>query len=93
MLFTTSHCITNLIKEKNVKCDKILEAVDVTRESSFLVLQRRNSISLCFCSPSCFVFSSYSFVKENSMADNLDISEDLDFFVPILHLQHQVFTV
>lgn len=35
MLFTTPHSITNLVKEKNLKCDKILEAVDVIRESSF----------------------------------------------------------
>lgn len=41
MLFTTPHSITNLVKEKNLKCDKILEAVDVIRESSFLVLKMK----------------------------------------------------
>lgn len=37
MLFTTSHSITNPIKE-NLKCDKILDAVDVIQDSSFSVL-------------------------------------------------------
>lgn len=36
VLFTSSHSITNLIK-KNLQCDKILEAVDVLRQRSFLV--------------------------------------------------------
>lgn len=73
MQFTTSHSITNLIKEKNLKCNKILEAGDVIRES----LKRKKKIAYLRVFAYPHVLSSSA--PRNSMADNLAVSEDLGF--------------